>query len=119
MYVYILRFSVYIYIYRNNSLNVFYIYFILIKPYCYALYIVVFRHDRPFTVSMANCGPGTNGSQFFLCTKTTSWLDGKHCVFGYVSKGMNVVKVVESFGSSPSGKPSTEVVISDCGQLLE
>lgn len=57
--------------------------------------------------------------QFFLCTKTTSWLDGKHTVFGYVSKGMNVVKCVESFGSSPSGKPSADIIIRDCGQLLE
>jgi peptidylprolyl isomerase len=77
------------------------------------------NHYGPGVLSMANAGPNTNGSQFFLCTKETSWLDGKHCVFGYVSKGMNVVKVIETLGSSPSGKTSTDIIVSDCGQLNE
>jgi peptidylprolyl isomerase len=77
------------------------------------------NHYGPGVLSMANAGPNTNGSQFFLCTKETSWLDGKHCVFGYVSKGMNVVKVIEAFGSSPSGKTSTDIIVSNCGQLNE
>lgn len=54
--------------------------------------------------------------QFFLCTVVTSWLDGKHVVFGTVSKGMDVVKAVEAVGSS-SGKTSSPVVIADCGQI--
>ena len=64
---------------------------------------------------MAN-GPGTaNGSQFFLCTALTSWLDGKHVVFGQVVEGGGVVKAIESVGSS-SGKTAAKVVISNCGQ---
>ena len=65
---------------------------------------------------MANAGPNTNGSQFFLCTVATPWLDGKHCVFGSVTKGMDVVKAIEGVGSQ-SGKTSKPVVIADCGQL--
>ena len=65
---------------------------------------------------MANAGPNTNGSQFFLCTVKTSWLDGKHVVFGSVVDGMDVVKRVEGVGSQ-SGKTSQPVMISDCGQL--
>lgn len=65
---------------------------------------------------MANAGPNTNGSQFFLCTVTTSWLDGKHVVFGNVTKGMEVVKAIEACGSE-SGKTSKPVVIANCGQL--
>ncbi|CAM9909816.1 unnamed protein product [Pylaiella littoralis] len=74
------------------------------------------RHTEPGVLSMANAGANTNGSQFFLCTVVTSWLDGKHVVFGKVTKGMDVVKSVESVGSA-SGKTSSPVVIADCGQL--
>jgi len=65
---------------------------------------------------MANAGPNTNGSQFFITTAKTSWLDGKHVVFGSVVDGMDVVKKLESYGSQ-SGKTSKKVVVADCGQL--
>ena len=74
------------------------------------------RHEGPGVLSMANAGPGTNGSQFFLCTVKTDWLDGKHVVFGNVTGGMEVVKAVEAVGSG-SGTTSAPVVIADCGQL--
>ncbi|KAI8031131.1 Peptidyl-prolyl cis-trans isomerase CYP19-3 [Camellia lanceoleosa] len=76
------------------------------------------KHTGPGVLSMANAGPNTNGSQFFICTEKTTWLDGKHVVFGKVVDGYSVVKEMEKVGSG-SGKTSATVVIEDCGQVTE
>ena len=76
------------------------------------------KHTIPGLLSMANAGPNTNGSQFFITTVTTSWLDGRHVVFGEVLEGMDIVKKVEAAGSQ-SGKPNKEVVIADSGELKD
>lgn len=74
------------------------------------------KHTGPGILSMANAGPNTNGSQFFICTAQTSWLDGKHVVFGQVVEGLEVVRDIEKVGSG-SGRTSKPVVIADSGQL--
>merc|ERR1712023_296999 len=74
------------------------------------------KHTGPGVLSMANAGPNTNGSQFFLTTVKTSWLDGRHVVFGKVVDGMDIVQKVEAVGSS-SGQPQKVVVIEDSGLL--
>merc|ERR1712137_986760 len=72
------------------------------------------RHTGPGCLSMANAGPNTNGSQFFVCTGQTPHLDGKHVVFGTVIEGLDVIQKIEGVGSR-SGATSQPVVISDCG----
>ncbi|MFI0941634.1 peptidylprolyl isomerase [Streptomyces sp. NPDC021020] len=72
------------------------------------------KHDRPFLLSMANAGKNTNGSQFFVTTVVTDWLDGKHVVFGEVVEGQELVKTIEGKGSR-SGAPSAKVVITESG----
>ena len=74
------------------------------------------KHTGKGILSMANAGPNTNSSQFFLCFDSFPHLDGKHTVFGEVTKGGEVLDIMESVGSD-SGKTKVPVVISDCGQL--
>jgi len=74
------------------------------------------KHKKKGLLSMANAGPNTNGSQFFLTVKDTPWLDGRHVVFGEVTEGYDVVEAVEAIGSR-SGKTSADIRIADCGEL--
>jgi peptidyl-prolyl isomerase F (cyclophilin D) len=74
------------------------------------------QHTEPGLLSMANAGPGTNGSQFFITTEKTAWLDGKHVVFGKVVEGLDVVRAIEKYGSQ-SGRTSKKIEIKDSGEL--
>ena len=76
------------------------------------------KHTGPYVLSMANSGPNTNGSQFFITTVKTSWLDGRHVVFGRVLEGEDVVKKIEAMGSQ-SGTPSGVLEIADSGELKD
>mmetsp|Transcript_17877 Transcript_17877/g.26133 ORF Transcript_17877/g.26133 Transcript_17877/m.26133 type:complete len:200 (+) Transcript_17877:54-653(+) len=74
------------------------------------------KHEAPMYLSMANAGPNTNGSQFFITTVKTSWLDGKHVVFGKVIEGEDVVRLVEKQGSK-NGIPRSEIMIVKSGEI--
>ncbi|GGN11459.1 peptidylprolyl isomerase [Streptomyces fuscichromogenes] len=74
------------------------------------------KHDRPYLLSMANAGKNTNGSQFFVTTVVTSWLDGKHVVFGEVVEGQDIVDKIEGYGSQ-SGNPKAKVQITASGTV--
>ncbi|XP_041451223.1 peptidyl-prolyl cis-trans isomerase-like [Drosophila obscura] len=75
---------------------------------------IMLKHTGTGILSISNAGANTNGSQFFVCTVKTAWLDNKHVVFGEVVEGLDIVKEIESFGSQ-SGKTSKKIMVANCG----
>lgn len=73
------------------------------------------KHYGAGWLSMANAGKDTNGSQFFITVKKTTWLDGRHVVFGKILKGMDVIRTIEGTSTDGRDKPTADVVIADCG----
>ena len=76
-----------------------------------------FSHIEPGLLSMANSGPDSNGSQFFITTDVAEFLDGKHVVFGKVTNGMDVLGKMEAVGTKKTGAVMTQVEIVDCGEV--
>ena len=75
------------------------------------------KHQKAGMLAMANAGPDTNGSQFYVTHKPTGWLDGKHVVFGHVVEGMERIQWIEANAGSGDGTPAIEVIIKDCGEV--